>query len=210
MNNVQIQLKSRIVKTELIEWRKLIFLQDDSFKNWSDDAKEKLKKSVVSNQFVTPFYVWQHRDKIYCLDGKHRSIILEELIADGQAVPEKLPATFIRCTNKTEAAKLVLIFSSIYARIDADGLYTYLNNYGLDFSKIISEIDVPGIDLEVFNERFAMDPSIEETIGVFKEKPATVKITFADEEQATAAIEDVKRLIAKYNGSFYSMSAGEI
>ena len=63
-------------------------------------------------------------------------------------------------------------------------------------------LDVPDFDLE---------PSYEDLIGDEKNKPATMKITFESPEQLQEAENDIQELIdRKYNGAFYSVSAGEI
>jgi DNA modification methylase len=137
-----------------VEWRKLAFLQAETFKNLNDESKAKLKASVISNDFSQPFYVWQDCDgTIYCLDGKHRSLILEELIADGVEVPEELPATFMRCSGRKDAAELVLQYSSIYARITQQGLFDFLEAFELDFDQARQKIDLPDFSMPRFEQK---------------------------------------------------------
>ena len=85
-------LTSRVLKTELIEWRKLKFIQQETFKELSPQAKERLKASILSNNFTQPFYVWEEpaTHDIYCLDGKHRTLILEMMVQKGIEVPDLL------------------------------------------------------------------------------------------------------------------------
>ncbi len=148
-------IKSKVIKTEPIHWKELVFLQDKNFKELPEEAKEKLKQSVISNDFSQPFYVWQSKGGIiYCLDGKHRTLILESLIEDGVQVPDMLPATFIRCRNKTEAAELVLQYSSIYARITQEGLHDFLSAFQLDFEGALSKIDIPEFSLPRFEQKY--------------------------------------------------------
>jgi len=64
-----------------------------------------------------------------------------------------------------------------------------------------------GLILPVFMD----EPSYEDLIGEEKNKPATMKITFKTIEQLQEAENDIQELIdRKYNGAFYSVSAGEI
>lgn len=205
-------LQSRIIKTELIPWRKLQFLQQDNFKDLSPDAKSKLKMSLVTSNFVAPFFVWedQQNQTLFCLDGRHRCLAMLELEKEGYDIPEMLPATFIRCESKEEAAKLVLTFSSLFAKINAEGLYEYLTTYGIDALDVADQIDLPAVDMESFLVRFQSEPGPDELIGEAKEKPPTLRITFADESQAQSAVDEIKTLLEKYPGSFYSVSAGEI
>src|SRR5687767_11314822 len=101
-------ISSRVLKTEPINWQELSSIQNENFKELSDDAKRRLKASIVSNNFTQPFYLWEDQDGTrWCLDGKHRTILLEELIREGVNVPYLLPATFIHCENKKEASHLV-------------------------------------------------------------------------------------------------------
>ncbi len=60
-------------------------------------------------------------------------------------------------------------------------------------------------------EEVMQEPSIDELIGEEKNKPATMKITFKTVEQLQEAENDIQELIdRKFNGAFYSISAGEI
>lgn len=149
-------LTTTVIKTEPISWRSLQFLQEDSFKDLSDTSKQKLKTSLTTNQFSQPFYVWQDpkTEQLYCLDGKHRSLILEELITEGMDVPEKLPATFIDCKNKKEASKLVLQYSSIYARVTGKGLFDFMQAFELDFDELTEQIDLADFSVPRFEQQF--------------------------------------------------------
>jgi ParB-like chromosome segregation protein Spo0J len=63
-------------------------------------------------------------------------------------------------------------------------------------------LDVPKFDLE---------PDYEDLIGEDKNKPATLKITFESPEQLQKAEIDIQELIdRKYQGAYFSVSAGEI
>lgn len=141
-----IEIKSRVLKTEPIKWHQLKFLQSDEFKDLTGLDKEKLKKSILNNSFSQPFYVWEDAGTLYCLDGKHRTNILHELSEEGHKVPEILPATFIHCNDQKEAAKLVLQYSSIYARITQTGLLDFLDAFELPYDDVKFEINLPDFD----------------------------------------------------------------
>ncbi len=69
------------------------------------------------------------------------------------------------------------------------------------------KLDEWGLDLPVIME----EPSLDELIGEEKNKPASMKITFKTVEQLQEAENDIQELIdRKYNGAFYSVSAGEV
>lgn len=120
------QITSKILKTANIKWRELKFIQQDNFKEWIDNGNQKLIDSILKYQFADPFKVWQDGDTLYCLDGKHRTLDLEHISKMPNInVPEELPATFIDCKDKKEAAELVLVYSSHYARITEQGLIDF-------------------------------------------------------------------------------------
>lgn len=148
------EIRSRILKTENIRWRELEFIQDENFKEWIDDGDEKLINSILQYQFVDPFKVWEHEGKIYCLDGKHRTLDLERLVQLGHEVPEELPATFIDCACVEEAAELVLVYSSAYAKITQQGLFDFVEKFNLDIPSIGERISIPEFSMPRFEQKF--------------------------------------------------------
>ena len=169
-------LTSRVLETKEVNWREFKFIQKDNFKNIDPEAVHKLKASIVSNQFVEPFYVWEEDSTgdIYCLDGKHRTMMLEQLINEGVEVPYMLPATFMRCDSKKEAARLVTIYSSIYAKVDQKGFFEFLQDYDLKFEELKDQIDLPEFDvldmLELINPGSISDARKEEARASLQER----------------------------------------
>src|SRR5581483_5086606 len=150
-------LKSRIASMTSVDWRQLNFIQDDSFKEWAPEAKARLKTSILKNNFAQPFYVWQDKTDgaLYCLDGRHRSLVLEEMAQEGVAVPVQLPALLIDCKDKKEAAQLVIVYSSIYAKVTEQGMYDFLQAYDLNIDDLKTSIDLPGFDEQKFESMFS-------------------------------------------------------
>ena len=69
------------------------------------------------------------------------------------------------------------------------------------------ELENWGLDLPIFEA----EPSLDELIGEEKNKPATLKITFESPEQLQKAEIDIQELLdRKYQGAYFSVSAGEI
>src|SRR5690606_5769452 len=128
--------QSRIIGTSEIRWKDLQFIQQQDFKEWIADGDVKLQQSLLKYQFIDPFKVWEYDGVMYCLDGKHRYDDLSALESQGVPVPEMLPATFIACENEKEAAELVLVYSSAYAKITNEGLFEFVNKYGIDIPEI--------------------------------------------------------------------------
>lgn len=144
-------LTSRIAGTTHVSWRELKFIQQENFKEWTVSEKEKLKNSLKQNQFADPFKVWKNGNDYYCLDGKHRTLALAELEADGVRVPATLPALLINCTDAADAAKMVLLYSSMYARITGDGLTEFIKLYDLQADELLSEMNLPELDMSTLS-----------------------------------------------------------
>lgn len=148
-------IRNRIIKTVKADWTKFRFLQPDGFKELTKENYEKLRESILKNNFVESFKVWEKKKgELYCLDGYHRCKVLKMLKNDGYEVPQSFSADFIECKSEKDAAKLVLIYSSIYAAVEDQGLYEFLSSYGIGFEEIIQQIDIPNIDLKKFSDEF--------------------------------------------------------
>ena len=147
-------VESRVLKTGQIEWRKLSFIQNDDFKEWTTDGDRKLLQSIIKYQFIDPFKVWENNGVLYCLDGKHRYMDLLKVEESGVAVPKNLPATFLDCRDMQEAAELVLVYSSSYARITTDGLAAFAESYKLSIPDLQQLIELPDFNFEAFDTSF--------------------------------------------------------
>ena len=139
-------INSRIIKLEPINWKELQFIQQEDFKEWLPNGDKKLIESLLKYQFADPFKVWHYNGINYCLDGRHRFLDLKSVAESGHEVPDMLPATFIDCKDMKEAAELVLVYSSAYAKITQQGLLDFVKNFDLDFPDIASLINIPEFD----------------------------------------------------------------
>ncbi len=129
---------------------------------------DKLVESIKRNGFVCPFFVWEDRQTgiIWCLDGFHRKLVMDHLDREG-IVPDLLPATFIDAKDFKHATELVLTFSSVFAKVTMDGLYSFIHNNDLDPTDgLLNSLDIPGLSMEEFN-KFYLDP--DPTAGTDKE-----------------------------------------
>lgn len=147
------EIASKILKQAPVKWKSLKWLQNSNLKDIPADALSKLKKSLTENDFIQPFNVWQDsKGVVWILDGHHREKALKELETEGVAIPEELPANFIDCKTKKDAAKLVLVYSSIYARVSDQGLFDFLNDFELKIEDL-TDIDLPTIDLNAWEQK---------------------------------------------------------
>ena len=157
------QIVSQIIKQSLVNWKSLKWLQSSKLKDIGEHGITKLKNSLKENNFVQPFNVWEDsKGVIWILDGHHREKALTQLEAEGYEIPETLPANFIDCKDKKEAAKMVLLYSSIYAKITNDGLGEFLDDFDLDLSNLVNEIDLPGLDFDNILEPETLPEDIDE------------------------------------------------
>jgi len=157
------QIVSQIIKQSLVNWKSLKWLQSSKLKDIGEHGITKLKNSLKENNFVQPFNVWEDsKGVIWILDGHHREKALTQLEQEGYEIPETLPANFIDCKDKKEAAKMVLLYSSIYAKITNEGLGEFLDDFDLDLSNLVNEIDLPGLDFDNFLEPETLPEDIDE------------------------------------------------
>lgn len=204
-------IQSRIIKTEPIRWKDLKFIQDENFKEWSGDGDEKLLQSLVKYNFIDPFKVWENNGELFCLDGKHRWLDLQKAEEKGIEVPEMLEATFIHCTDTKEAAELVLIYSAAYARITQQGFYNHMEKYALDFPEMKSLLQIPNLELEEMKDWFLPPPDENEIVGLAKNNPIVLKITFKNKDQIDKLEPMIKQLLQENcPEAFYSVGGGEL
>jgi len=157
------KIQSKITKQELVSWRNLKWLQSSKLKDLGTKGIDKLKNSLKENNFVQPFNVWQDgKGTIWILDGHHREKALKQLEAEGYEIPELLPANFVECNDRKDAAKMVLLYSSIYAKITNEGLGEFLDDFDLDIKNLMDEIDLPGLDFDTILEPETLPEDIDE------------------------------------------------
>jgi hypothetical protein len=146
MEGVVSVIKNRISKIGMVKWRTLKWFQGE-LKYISEESLEKLKRSIIINDFAMPFHVWKDKKVIWILDGHHRQKVMLSLDADGVIIPDLLPAIFVKCSGHKDAARLVLSYASVYAHVTDDGVRKFLEEGQLDLASIGDEVDFPFIDL---------------------------------------------------------------
>lgn len=160
-------LNNRLLKTELVEWKKLIPFQPDNLKKTEPHKLQKLANSLCENGFSMNFYVWEKDEQIYIIDGHSRQEVLQ-LLESGAifpkdpngkeyqvTIPDKFPCSFLHLKNKSEAKKAVLIYNSKYKSIDSDILSEWVSDLSLDELK--SQIEIPELKLDFDIEKDEKD-----------------------------------------------------
>lgn len=161
-------IKNKILKYELINWRKCLWFQPEKIKKQSKIQLEKLKTSLVNNGFSSPMAVWQKGKKIYIIDAHHRQLAMKELELDGVKIPEKLPAIFLDIKNEKEAKKIWAIYQSQYAELEQTEVIDFLGDFNLDDLGL--EIDIPDIKLEIWKP-IDNEQEIDENIEIKNKCP---------------------------------------
>ena len=197
-------LNNRLIKTELVEWKKLIPFQPDNLKKTEPHKLQKLANSLCQNGFSMNFHVWEKEGQILIIDGHSRHEVLQLLESgaiypknpDGKeyavTIPDKLPCSFLHLKNKTEAKKAVLIYNSKYKNIDSDILAEWVSDLNLDELK--SQIEIPELKLDLENLDYS-DKNKEIDTNEFSDE-MTLKFTFSEEDYIA-----VKGALSKINES---------
>ena len=113
---------------QLIDYRELIELQPNSFKDLSEKNFDKLTNSFKIHGFITPYFVWKDKDKHYILDGHQRTRVLSRLEPNGLEVPY----IEVEAKNKKEAAKKLLAIDSRYGKRTAEGEQEFLDIFEIE------------------------------------------------------------------------------
>lgn len=157
------EIKSKVIKIESVKWQELKQLQTDNFKELTKENYEKLKASLINNNFIMAFTIWEDKAGAkYIIDGVHRFKTLQLLKKEKYKVPEKLPAIFIDCKDKKEAVKYIYIYSSKYADITETGFSDMINKYKFDIQDLTNEIRFTEIDLSYINNDININDMFDE------------------------------------------------
>jgi len=142
-----------------------------------------LKQSVIKHGLPLSFSVWvDKKGKNWIIDGTHRRLVLQALESEGYFIPP-LPVNFVEADSKKEAARIVLISNSRYAKINDASLSDFMIENELNIDDL-QHLDIPELDMSAFD----MTGGDEQTDD--QEKPPSesrhfVEIQCADETQKT-------------------------
>lgn len=138
-----VKIKNRIVKQGMVKWKDLSWFQPRNLKELTASQKGKIKQSLCNNGFLMPFSVWDRAGELFILDGHIREFAMQEMEAEGIEIDPLLPANFIACKSEAEAVKIVLVFNSHYASINAEVLREFASEVSAD--ELSTEIEIPNL-----------------------------------------------------------------
>lgn len=150
----RLEIKDRIEGLVLKTLEELIAFQGN-LKELSKEGYEKLKNSLLINDNIGIFYIWENN----ILDGHQRVYTLLELKKAGIKMPTKWPCIKVRADSLKQAKKFVLQYTSQHGKITKDGLYEFIHMADLtvEFDALKYEIELPSIDLGKFEEEYYLD-----------------------------------------------------
>lgn len=145
------QILNLAEKAEFIELEKLKPFQPDNLKIMMKESFDKLKESILLNNFVAGFYVWDDGKTIWIIDGHHRKYALEDLKKSGVIIPDKFLCVFLKFENDKQAAQALLTYSSNHARLHPEGFMEFCSEYNLNLKILEQTLDIPGIEIKKLN-----------------------------------------------------------
>lgn len=125
------------------------------------DRLKKLKHSIEKHGIFMAFSVWDDGKQLNIVDGHARKAALEELGYDGS-----VPINFVIASSYEDAKEKVLLARSQTNTTTEEGLYEFAHD--LDWEELSKELDLPGIDVDLFIEGYidnGFQPGTEEEQG---------------------------------------------
>ena len=125
----------------------------------------KLKLSILKYGFIAPLFAFKdNKGKLFIMDAHQRVRVLKHLRDVDEYIVPQLPYNLIDAKNKREAKEMLLAINSRYGKMTAEGLYEFSNepNYEIDMNAIELILDLPEVNLDMFNNAEAKIDSLEE------------------------------------------------
>lgn len=148
----------------LIDYRELIELQPNSFKDLSEKNFDKLTNSFKIHGFITPYFVWKDKDKHYILDGHQRTRVLSRLEPNGLEVPY----IEVEAKNKKEAAKKLLAIDGKYGQRTLEGQDEFTELFGID-QEYLDDVAVLEFQYEEIEEEEKPEKEKEPSFSILLE-----------------------------------------
>jgi len=116
----------------------------------TDEAKDKLKNSIIAKGFRIPIFMWKNK----ILDGHQRIEAITSLVEeDDYNLPKnQLPYVEIPAKNEKEAKEMLLLISSQYGAMTEEGVLEFLENAGINYDELKDMVDLPSIDESTFDD----------------------------------------------------------
>ena len=141
------EIRNMILRVEMVDWQDLKPFQPDNLKILTTENFQKIRNSLIKNNFIANFHVWEEKGTYWILDGHHRKHVLQSLKDDGYILPDKLPCAVVDVASKRQAIEFLLTYSSEYAHPDKQGVSEFIHTNNLDFDELGSFVDLRHINM---------------------------------------------------------------
>ncbi len=189
-------------------------------KKLSEENRKKLIKSICTEGFMAPIFVWNDSGNYRILDGHGRLNALKNMKQRGWEIPE-LPIVWIEAENETEARRKLLKITSQFGEFDMEELTDWINDLDAEITEEIRLVDQQlelALDTSQLEETAGDDEvsDVEETISKLGDiwdlgphklicadstKPEQIEPLFADGRKADILVTDPPYNIAYEGGS---------
>lgn len=155
-----------------VDIEELHFFQN-KLKSIDADKFRDLKESLIKSGLPLGFHIWiDDKKKKWIMDGHHRWLALKAVREEGYFVAP-VPCNIVKAKNKKEAAQIVLISNSRYAKIRQESLAEFMIDFELQLPDL-ELLDFPDLDLNTFQqEPKDFNPGDESDQGKLDEKKKT-------------------------------------
>jgi hypothetical protein len=145
-------LKVLVEGCPVVSFEKILEMEFNDLKDTQDRDVSKLVTAMITEGFITPFFIWKRKDKSYVIDGAGRRLALKKLLDRGVEIPD-LPFVSVRAESMAQAKRFVLMVSSTHGKTTQKSFEEFVAD--IEFNEeTVSQIALPemvvgDIDVEV-------------------------------------------------------------
>jgi hypothetical protein len=148
------KILNRVKDTKVFSVNDFLGLEFNNLKEEKGRNVNGLRRSIIADGFTFPVFIWAGHN--YCIDGKGRKMVVEELTKEGHEF-EGIPYVEISADTLEQAKLLVLKASSQYGVITVESFKAHVEDVKVDFDTI----NIKGIDEVVVSGNGVDDPDAE-------------------------------------------------
>ena len=116
------------------------------FKTLTEADYARGRNALLERGFKFPFTTWIAPDGVkWVVDGHQRNPILKRMRDEGIKVPERFPTNYVFADSKEDAAVDIIGSETKFADINPGEFTSFLVDYGIDWAKVDSWADIPGL-----------------------------------------------------------------